>query len=96
MSSPSGNSESEKESNHIQNTTEKCRERNSLSLILRNADWQDVVLMALGTLGAIGDGVSTNCLLIFVTHLFNSLGYGKTAHLKDHGNYFMDEIEKVS
>lgn len=89
MSSPS-NSESEK-GDHT-TTDEKCR-RNSLSLILRNADRQDVLLMVLGTLGAIGDGASTNCLTIFVTDLFNTLGNGKTP--QDRGN-FMGEIQKCS
>lgn len=69
-------------------------DRNSIALILRNADKQDVILMALGTFGAIGDGISTNCFLIFVIDLFNSLGYGKKP--QDHHGYFMPEIEKVT
>lgn len=68
--------------------------KSSTALIFRYADWQDILLMLLGTLGAIGDGLSTNCLLVYVSHLFNSLGYyGKTQ--ENHYN-FMAEVEKVS
>nr|XP_033515322.1 putative ABC transporter B family member 8 isoform X2 [Nicotiana tomentosiformis] len=49
--------------------------------------------MCLGTIGAIGDGLSTNCLLVYVSHLFNSLGYGKT---QQNDEIFMEEIEKCS
>lgn len=66
--------------------------KNSVVLIFRYSDWQDLLLMFLGTLGAIGDGLSTNCLLLYVSHLFNSLGYGKTQ--QNHWN-FMAEVEKV-
>ncbi|KAI3443719.1 hypothetical protein Pfo_000384 [Paulownia fortunei] len=67
--------------------------RSSLTVIFRYADWLDILLMLLGTFGAVGDGMSTNCLLIYVSRLFNSLGYGKSP--QNHGN-FMDEIEKCS
>lgn len=68
------------------------KESKSIVVIFRYADWVDLVLMFLGTVGAIGDGMSTNCLLVFVSSLMNSLGYGNTQ--KNHGN-FMDEVEKV-
>lgn len=68
------------------------KESKSIVVIFRYADWVDLVLMFLGTAGAIGDGMSTNCLLVFVSRLMNSLGYGNTQ--KNHGN-FMDEVEKV-
>ncbi|XP_042516405.1 putative ABC transporter B family member 8 [Macadamia integrifolia] len=67
--------------------------KSSLALIFRYADWVDVLLMLLGTLGAIGDGLSTNCLLVFASSLMNSLGYGKTQG--NHGN-FMDDVKKCS
>ncbi|KAA8523169.1 hypothetical protein F0562_009592 [Nyssa sinensis] len=69
------------------------KEWKSIAIIFRCADWVDILLMLLGTLGAIGDGMSTNCLLVYVSRLFNSLGYGKT--LQHHGN-FMDEVAKCS
>lgn len=72
---------------------EKGIRRSSLTIIFRYADWLDILLMLLGTFGAIGDGMSTNCLLVYVSRLFNSLGYGKSP--QNHVN-FMDEIEKVS
>ncbi|KAJ4952948.1 hypothetical protein NE237_029780 [Protea cynaroides] len=65
----------------------------STALIFRFADWVDVLLMLLGTVGAIGDGMSTNCLLVFASSLMNSLGYGKTQ--ENHGN-FMEEVKKSS
>lgn len=69
--------------------------KNSVVKIFRYGDWVDVVLMVLGTVGAIGDGMSTNCLLLFVSRLMNNLGYGQTQP-KNHGNNWMDEVEKVS
>ncbi|XP_009616711.1 putative ABC transporter B family member 8 [Nicotiana tabacum] len=69
------------------------KDRNSVAIIFRYADGTDILLMCLGTIGAIGDGLSTNCLLVYVSHLFNSLGYGKT---QQNDEIFMEEIEKCS
>ncbi|KAJ0030980.1 hypothetical protein Pint_13270 [Pistacia integerrima] len=66
--------------------------KNSIAIILRYADWTDILLMMLGTVGAIGDGMSTNCLLVFASRIMNSLGYG---HTQNHDS-FMDEVEKCS
>ncbi|KAF9616027.1 hypothetical protein IFM89_027966 [Coptis chinensis] len=65
----------------------------SIAAIIRYADWFDVILMFLGTIGAIGDGMSTNWLLVFASRLMNSLGYGNTQN--NHKN-FMNEVEKCS
>ncbi|KAK9101221.1 hypothetical protein Scep_024651 [Stephania cephalantha] len=65
-------------------------------LIFRYADWVDVLLMVLGTLGAIGDGMSTNCLLVFASRLMNSLGYGASSQHHDNMSDFMDEVSKCS
>ncbi|KAG6587996.1 putative ABC transporter B family member 8, partial [Cucurbita argyrosperma subsp. sororia] len=65
-------------------------QKQSVGAIFRYADWVDVLLMFLGTIGAIGDGMSTNCLLVFASSLMNSLGNGKV-----HDN-FMDNVEKCS
>lgn len=67
--------------------------KSSLAIIFRYADSLDILLMLFGTIGAVGDGVSTNCLLVYVSRLFNSLGYGKTP--QNHAN-FLQEIEKVA
>ncbi|PON45161.1 ABC transporter [Parasponia andersonii] len=67
----------------------------NLVIIFRYADWVDILLMVLGTIGAIGDGMSTNCLLVFASRLMNSLGYGPTQHNRGMVN-FMDEVEKCS
>ncbi|KAG8376062.1 hypothetical protein BUALT_Bualt09G0024500 [Buddleja alternifolia] len=66
----------------------------SITIIFRYADWLDILLMLFGTFGAIGDGISTNCLLVYVSRLFNSLGYGSNSP-QSHAN-FMNEIEKCS
>ncbi|CAA3012788.1 ABC transporter B family member 8 [Olea europaea subsp. europaea] len=66
---------------------------NSFFIIFRYADWLDTLLLLMGTIGAIGDGMSTNCLLVYVSKLFNSLGYGNSP--KNQGN-FMNEVEKCS
>ncbi|KAL9154242.1 hypothetical protein ABFS82_10G102500 [Erythranthe guttata] len=86
------------------NNSEKSREEkgemessssksSSLKIILRYADRLDILLMVLGTFGAVGDGLSTNCLLVYVSRLFNSLGFGNSP--QNHGQ-FMHEIEKCS
>ncbi|XP_076926652.1 putative ABC transporter B family member 8 [Bidens hawaiensis] len=68
--------------------------KKSITIIFRYADWFDKLLILLGTLGAIGDGLSTNVLLLFVSRLFNHLGYGRSVQ-KNQDN-FMDEISKCS
>ncbi|KAL1531163.1 ATP-binding cassette, sub-B (MDR TAP), member 8 [Salvia divinorum] len=74
-------------------TEKEMRKCSSLTIIFRYADWLDIWLMLLGTFGAIGDGMSTNCLLVYVSRLFNSLGYGKSSQ---NNTNFLDEIEKCS
>ncbi|XP_049358535.1 putative ABC transporter B family member 8 [Solanum verrucosum] len=69
------------------------KNKNSIGIIFRYADGKDILLMFLGTIGAIGDGISTNCLLVYVSQLFNSLGYGKT---QQNNHNFMEQIEKCS
>jgi len=69
------------------------KERASIATILRYADWIDVVLMLMGAVGAIGDGMSTNVLLLFASRIMNSLGYSN--NLQSTKTY-MAEVEKVS
>ncbi len=80
-------------------TTGGGGERRSLRGMFKFADRVDVLLMALGTLGAIGDGCSTNLLLIFASDVMNSLGYARAgAHggaAAATGVDFMREVEKV-
>lgn len=80
------------EKDELEKRGTRRKESKSISVVFRYADWVDLVLMFLGTVGAIGDGMSTNCLLVFVSRVMNSLGYGKTQ--QNHGD-FMDEVEKV-
>lgn len=39
-------------------------------------DWIDIVLMVFGMVGVIGDGMFMNVVLVFVSKIMNSLGYG--------------------
>ncbi|KAJ9551141.1 hypothetical protein OSB04_015186 [Centaurea solstitialis] len=68
--------------------------KKSITIIFRYANWTDKLLILLGTIGAIGDGMSTNVLLLFVSRLFNSLGYGRGVQTRPEN--FMKEIEKCS
>jgi len=61
--------------------------------LFKFADWYDIVLMFLGTVGAVGDGCSTNVLLLSASSVMNSLGYGSQTQ-QNHG-VFMPELAKV-
>lgn len=66
----------------------------SIGIIFRYADSIDVLLMVMGTIGAIGDGMSTNILLVFASRIMNSVGYGQTQH--NQSANFMIQVQKVS
>ncbi|TYI22086.1 hypothetical protein ES332_A06G080400v1 [Gossypium tomentosum] len=68
--------------------------RHNICIIFRYADWVDILLMVLGTIGAIGDGMSTNWLILFVSRIMNSLGYGSNS--QQNNNNFMGEVEKCT
>lgn len=85
-----------KEKGSDERSSHGSKGRNSVVKIFRYADWVDVVLMVLGTVGAVGDGMSTNCLLVFVSRLMNNLGYGQSQQNNNHGIHWMHEVEKVS
>jgi ATP-binding cassette subfamily B (MDR/TAP) protein 1 len=70
----------------------KVKEGGSIGIILRYGDWIDVVLMLMGALGAIGDGMSTNVLLLFASRIMNSLGGSNN----NNSETSMSEVEKVS
>ncbi|RLM65370.1 putative ABC transporter B family member 8 [Panicum miliaceum] len=69
--------------------------------VLAFADRLDVLLMALGTLGAVADGCSYNLLLVFASDVVNSLGRGHAAAQQGgasatttSGVRFMRDVEK--
>ncbi|XP_061366417.1 putative ABC transporter B family member 8 [Gastrolobium bilobum] len=70
------------------------KESASIAIILRYADWFDILLMLMGALGAIGDGMSTNILLLFASRIMNSLGYGNNQ--QNNNGTSMAEVEKCS
>ncbi|WJX30177.1 ATP-binding cassette, sub-B (MDR TAP), member 8 [Trifolium repens] len=70
----------------------KVKEGGSIGIILRYGDWIDVVLMLMGALGAIGDGMSTNVLLLFASRIMNSLGGSNN----NNSETSMSEVEKCS
>ncbi|BBH08351.1 ABC transporter family protein [Prunus dulcis] len=84
-----------KEKGSDERSSHGSKGRNSVVKIFRYADWVDVVLMVLGTVGAVGDGMSTNCLLVFVSRLMNNLGYGQSQQNNNHGIHWMHEVEKL-
>nr|CAB3487043.1 unnamed protein product [Digitaria exilis] len=64
--------------------------------VLAFADGLDVLLMALGTLGAVADGCSYNLLLAFISDVVNSLGRGAAATTTTSGGArFTHEVNKV-
>ncbi|XP_022754975.1 putative ABC transporter B family member 8 [Durio zibethinus] len=67
--------------------------KHNIGIIFRYADWVDILLMVLGTIGAIGDGMSTNWLIVFAGRIMNIMGYGNT---QQNNNNFMEEVEKCS
>nr|CAB3484512.1 unnamed protein product [Digitaria exilis] len=63
--------------------------------VLAFADGLDVLLMALGTLGAVADGCSYNLLLAFISDVVNSLGRGAAATTTTSGGArFTHEVDK--
>lgn len=72
------------------------KNKNNIGIIFRFADRTDILLMVLGTVGAIGDGMSINCLLVFASRIMNSLGFGQTQSQQNHHDNFLDEVEKCS
>jgi hypothetical protein len=48
----------------------------SLASVFMHADVADVVLMVLGLVGAMGDGMSTPVMLFITSRIFNDLGSG--------------------
>ncbi|XP_021741433.1 putative ABC transporter B family member 8 [Chenopodium quinoa] len=83
--------EEDKEGNHRM----KERKSNGTIIIFRYADWIDYLLMISGAIGAIGDGMSTNCLLVFASRLMNSLGFGQNQE-NNNAKTFMSDVEKCS
>ncbi|KAI3852458.1 hypothetical protein MKX03_017747 [Papaver bracteatum] len=82
---------SSKEENDKLDKTYK-NQKKSITVIFRYADWIDVLLMLLGSFGAIGDGMAINWFLVFSSQIMNTLGYGKHAENQE---TFMNEVEKT-
>ncbi|EFH53492.1 predicted protein [Arabidopsis lyrata subsp. lyrata] len=74
-------------------STVSFKSSSNTHVIFRFADWVDIVLMVLGTVGAIGDGMSTNVALVFASRIMNSLGYGQH---NPSSTTFKEEIQKCS
>ncbi|KAF5748546.1 putative ABC transporter B family member 8 [Tripterygium wilfordii] len=77
-------------------STNNERNKYCIGIIFRYADWVDYLLMFLGTVGAIGDGMSTNILLVFASRMMNSLGLGGGQTTQQNHATFMSEVEKCS
>ncbi|RZC50176.1 hypothetical protein C5167_018601 [Papaver somniferum] len=83
---------SKEENDKLDKTYKKCNEKKSITVIFRYADWIDVLLMLLGSFGAIGDGMAINWFLVSSSQIMNTLGYGKRAENQE---TFMNEVEKT-
>ncbi|KAK7245452.1 hypothetical protein RIF29_40298 [Crotalaria pallida] len=86
-----------KEEMMMKRRKERASSSSSMSIIFRYCDWIDVVLMLMGAIGAIGDGMSTNVLLLFASRIMNSLGgyYGNNNN-NGGSNSSMSAVEKCS
>lgn len=56
--------------------TKKAKRKASISTIFKHADGIDLLLMAMGFLGAVGDGLCTPVMLLIMSRLMNNLGHG--------------------
>ncbi|KNA05195.1 hypothetical protein SOVF_192610 [Spinacia oleracea] len=72
----------------------KERKSKGITTIFYYADWIDYLLMISGAIGAICDGMSINCLLVFASSLMNSLGFGQNQH--NNADTFMSNVQKCS
>ncbi|KAL4320282.1 hypothetical protein GQ457_18G001080 [Hibiscus cannabinus] len=70
-----------------------CRKYN-IGVCFRYADWIDVILMVLGTLGAIGDGISLIFTIAVLGRIMNNIGKGSSQQ-NGHDN-FMEDVEKCA
>ncbi|GAV73076.1 ABC_tran domain-containing protein/ABC_membrane domain-containing protein [Cephalotus follicularis] len=62
----------------VQRTTVK-KKNGSIRSIFMHADFADFMLMALGLIGAVGDGFSTPLMLFITSKLMNDIGGGSTS-----------------
>lgn len=76
-------------------TTFDKTKRGFLRLIFTFADGYDVVLMILGFLGAVGDGLTVPLILLLYSRLMNTIGTASTSfpsflteHIKEVFMYF--------
>jgi hypothetical protein len=63
----------------------------SFASVFMHADAADVVLMVLGLVGAMGDGMSTPVMLLITSRIFNDLGNGPD--LLDEFSSKVNEVE---
>lgn len=57
-------------------TKKANKKKASISTIFQHADGIDLLLMAMGFLGAVGDGLCTPVMFLIMSRLMNSLGHG--------------------
>lgn len=70
--------------------TKKTKRKASISTIFKHADGIDLLLMAMGFLGAVGDGLCTPVMLLIMSRLMNNLGHGPSGL-----PYFLQNINHV-
>ncbi|XP_021275567.1 ABC transporter B family member 15-like [Herrania umbratica] len=86
-------SEEKKNGDHDQLSDDEARTLGgSLRMVLKQADWKDMVLMMLGIIGCVADGLAMALIMIVLSKLMNSYAAGASFNLevinKPHCMYF--------
>ncbi|KAI3763186.1 hypothetical protein L1987_53638 [Smallanthus sonchifolius] len=77
----------EKEMMEPKNCEKEKVPRGLIWMVFRHADWNDVVLMALGTCGCFVDGLSVSAMMLVLSHLMNSYASVTSLTLEDVNQY---------
>lgn len=68
----------------------------SFATVSAHADAADVVLMVLGLVGAIGDGISTPAVMFLISRVFNAAGTGPDVLGQFRFRSMMNEVQTPS
>lgn len=80
------------ETNWSLNEPKNCEKakvpRGLIWMVFRHADWNDIVLMGLGTCGCFVDGLSVSAMMLVMSYLMN--GYASVSSLT------LEDVNQVS
>jgi hypothetical protein len=66
----------------------------SFFIIFQYADIKDLVLMSLGFIGSVGDGIAVPTMMLIMTGVFDAFGHASTHSSTSH-TMLMNQINKV-